>query len=210
MSFAKPWGNYLLEAIVETKAPETISFWPETLAWQIIFIVMIFMFIKKIYQKWQHYQANAYRREALFWLEQCSVRKEEDVRQLPSLLRKTAILANNRQLKESDDVQSKAIAIKDQQDIIELSGQAWVSWLDLHCSKSQFQSKNSESVTAASSCESLLSQLAYRKNLNLNDEVFNQGLIKLKQQMALWIKYHEMPTKSNALAHLNGSDGVKA
>ena len=39
MSFEKPWGNYLLEGIVETIAPQNISFWPQTLAWQFIFIV---------------------------------------------------------------------------------------------------------------------------------------------------------------------------
>ena len=31
-AFPAPWGNYLLEEFVETRAPDSVSFWPQTLA----------------------------------------------------------------------------------------------------------------------------------------------------------------------------------
>lgn len=192
MSFDKPWGNYLLEAIVETKAPETISFWPQTIAWQVIFIALIMMTVKKAYQAWKNYQANAYRREALTWLAQCSLAKEEHVRQLPALLRKTAMLANHRQVKESDKLNNRAYALKIQQDITELRGQSWVKWLDLHCHKTQFFREGVDVSSTAISCEKLLSQLAYMPEVDLNDANFNSGLKQLRQQIELWLKYHQL------------------
>ncbi len=192
MSFEKPWGNYLLEAIVETKAPDTISFLPQTIAWQLTFIVLIMMMFRKGYQKWKDYQANAYRREALLWLSQCSLTKEEDIRQLPALLRKTAILANNRQIKESDNVKHKTLALKAQQEIIELRGQAWAKWLDLNCSKCHFHGKIAESSSTTHCSENLLSQLSYMPKIDLNDAHFNNGLLQLHQQIECWIKHHHL------------------
>ena len=34
--FAKPWGNYLLEKIVETQTPQSISWLPQTLGWKLL------------------------------------------------------------------------------------------------------------------------------------------------------------------------------
>ena len=192
MSFEKPWGNYLLEAIVETKAPENISFLPQTIAWQLIFIVLIIIILRKCYQAWQNYQANAYRREALFWLAQCSLAKEEDIRQLPALIRKTAILASNRHIKESDSVKSKTLALKVQQEIIDLRGQAWAKWLDLNCSKCHFHEKIVKSSSTTYCSEQLLSKLSYMAKIDLNDAHFNKGLIQLHQQIECWIKHHHL------------------
>ncbi|KGJ97926.1 DUF4381 domain-containing protein [Colwellia psychrerythraea] len=208
MSFEKPWGNYLLKDIVETKTPDSISFWPETIAWQLLFIVLVLFIIKKSYQSWQNYQANAYRREALFWLAQCSLTKEEDIRQLPALLRKTAILANNRRINESNSVQEKALALKIKQEIIELRGEAWTKWLDQYCSESHFHNKNIELNTTTSSCEYLLSQLAYMPKVDLNDALFHKQLKKLYQQIECWIKYHEISIAAKAVAVPSGADGV--
>ncbi|WP_019027408.1 DUF4381 domain-containing protein [Colwellia piezophila] len=192
MSFEKPWGNYLLEAIVETKAPETISFLPQTIAWQLIFTVLIIIILRKCHQKWQNYQANAYRREALFWLSQCSLSKEEDIRQLPALLRKTAILASNRHIKESDSVKSKTLALKVQQEVIELRGQAWAKWLDQNCSKCHFHEKTVEPSSTTHCSEKLLSQLSYMATIDLNDAHVNKSLIQLHQQIECWIKHHHL------------------
>ncbi|NQZ25284.1 MAG: DUF4381 domain-containing protein [Colwellia sp.] len=175
MSFEKPWGNYLLEAIVETKAPDTISFWPQTMAWQLILIVLIMFMLKKCYQAWQNYQANAYRREALAWLAQCSLTNEEDIRQLPALLRKTALLAMN-----------------GRQEITQLTGPSWAAWLDTHCSRSHFSEKQPQQSSSRFSCEKLLAQLAYMPAIDINDVHFNKGLMQLCQQIKLWITYHQL------------------
>jgi len=186
MSFDKPWGNYLLDKIVETTSPEAISFFPQTLAWQLIFLLLVLFTIKKGYQRWQSYQDNAYRREALAWLAQCSLTNEEDVRQLPALLRKTALLACELTSKQHSN-QNAEMVITRPDKIIQLSGNAWVSWLDEHCTKTQF----SDQATPLSS-EKLLSQLAYKPRLALNDEEFNGALKQLCQQIKLWIKYHQL------------------
>lgn len=225
MSFEKPWGNYLLEAIVETKAPDMISFWPQTIAWQLLFIFFIMLILKKVYQSWKNYQANAYRREALVWLAQCSLSNEEDIRQLPALLRKTAILANNRQLKESNSFTNKnnggdkrnddtgentntSLAIKCKQEITELRGIPWVKWLDQHCSKSHFHEQEALSSSKNYSCEKLLTQLPYMAKIDLNNAPFNKGLIQLRQQIELWIKHHQLPVETELTPACSGTDGV--
>ena len=196
MSFEKPWGNYLLEAIVETKAPDTVDFWPETIAWQLILVLLIILIIKKSYQSWKHYQANAYRREAITWLSQCSLSNEEDIRQLPALLRKTAMLANQRFINEisllNGNVNSKGNVINHRQQITNLTGQVWVEWLDKNCSKSNFNEKKSQATANPYSCAKLLAQLAYVQKIDINNNQFKEGLIQLTQQVELWITYHEI------------------
>lgn len=196
MSFEKPWGNYLLEAIVETKAPDTISFWPQTIAWQLLFILLILLIIKKSYHSWKDYQANAYRREALTWLAQCSLSNEEDIRQLPALLRKTAILASQKLINENstmtDNISLKTYALKCRQEITALSGKSWVKWLDKHCDKSDFTEEKSHATPSPFSCGQLLAQLAYAPKVDITDNQFNERLIQLTQQIKLWITYHEI------------------
>ena len=192
MSFEKPWGNYLLEGIVETIAPQNISFWPQTIAWQLIFIVLTIVIIKKIYRTWQEYQANAYRREALAWLAQCSLANEDDIRQLPALLRKTALLANEVNRHDKNSLESSSNARKRRQDITGLTGKFWAAWLDSHCTRSDF-SKSTQSASCASlSNEALLTQLAYIPKLDLNDSEFNSALKKLCQQITLWVQHHQL------------------
>jgi hypothetical protein len=201
MSFEKPWGNYLLEAIVETKAPDTISFWPQTIAWQLLFILLILLIIKKSYQSWKNYQANAYRREALAWLAQCSLSNEDDVRQLPALLRKTALLANQRFIIENglltEQVNIKIGEIRAQQEIKNITGKPWVEWLDKHCTKTDFNEKESQSSANIYSCAKLLTQLAYAPNIEFTDNQLNKAVIQLSQQIKLWITYHDLTHKLN-------------
>ena len=192
MSFEKPWGNYLLEGIVETIAPQNISFWPQTIAWQLIFIVLTIVIIKKVYRTWQEYQANAYRREALAWLAQCSLANEDDIRQLPALLRKTALLANEVNRHDKNSLEGSSNARKRRQDITGLTGKSWAAWLDSHCTRSDF-SKSTQSASCASlSNEALLTQLAYIPKLDLNDSEFNSALKKLCQQITLWVQHHQL------------------
>ncbi len=192
MSFEKPWGNYLLEAIVETTAPQNISFWPQTIAWQLIFILLTIIIIKKIYQTWQDYQANAYRREALAWLAQCSLSSEDDIRQLPALLRKTALLAHEVNQHDTRKPLGSSSVSKRRQEITGLSGQSWAVWLDMHCKHSEFSKEIRPASGASLSNEALLTQLAYIPNLDLTDSEFNNSLNNLCQQIKLWIQHHQL------------------
>jgi len=194
MSFEKPWGNYLLDAIVETIAPDTINFWPQTIAWKIIFALVTIFILKKSYQSWKNYQANAYRREALAWLAQCSLSNQDNVRQLPALLRKTAILANQRLINESSslaDVQLKHKK-KSTQNIANITGKIWSEWLDKNCIKSDFNNNSPNANVGSYTCEKLLSQLAYVPAIDVTDKQFNEGLKQLTQQIKLWITFHDL------------------
>ena len=189
MSFAKPWGNYLLDGIKETIAPEAISFWPQTIAWQVLFIILVLFTLKKLYTLWRNYQDNAYRREALAWLAQCSLTNENDVRQLPTLVRKTAMLAKELTIKNGD-YDNEIVA---RENINYLSGNDWTNWLDKQCVKTRFSHANNNANFAM-----LLAQLPYIPTLNLSDNSVSSALTALYQQIELWIKYHDIGKVSSA------------
>jgi hypothetical protein len=162
--FAKPWGNYLLEKIVETQAPEEISWLPQTVGWKILSCVLLLLIIRKIYSLYQNYQRNAYRREALTWLKECEHTNNTNLyKQLPLLLRQTALNAFNRT------------------EVSQLTGQQWEHWLDEQCPKTSF----------TTSCPNILHQLAYMPIIaeDINTIKYKTLLV----QTTLWIKHHRRP-----------------
>ena len=140
--FEQPWGNYLLEKIAETKAPEAISWLPQTLGWKIVFTLLFFYLCYQAFQQYKRYKNNAYRREALQWLKLYQSDDEWFYRQLPSLLRKTAICAYDR----------KTVA--------SLTGAAWEQWLDKQCSSTDFSSH----------CSNQLHLLAFEADFKLTTQ----------------------------------------
>lgn len=139
-AFDKPWGNYLLEKIVETQPPEAISWLPQTIGWKITFVILFFYLCFKVIAEYKKYKRNTYRRNALKWLKQYQSDEEWYYRQLPVLLRKTAISGYDRTT------------------ITSLSGGDWDSWLDSQCQKTDF----------SSSCSMILHQLAFAPDFNLS------------------------------------------
>jgi len=159
--FAKPWGNYLLEKLVETQSPESISWLPQTLGWKILAGIALLLIIRKSYHTYKNYQRNAYRREAIAWLEQCQQANNIDLyKQLPALLRKTALSAYKRT------------------DITQLTGSQWENWLDQQCQQSSF----------STSCPNVLQQLSYMP-INASDVHSDQHQVLL-MQITLWVKHH--------------------
>jgi len=151
--FERPWGNYLIEKIVETQPPAPIDWWPQTLAWQGLFILLIIVLIGKSYLAYKRYKADSYRREALKWLLQFQQENEFCFyQQLPQLLRKTALAAFKRSV------------------VIPLSNSAWEHWLDEQCEQSNF-------VTA---CPNLLHQLAFAPQIQLTDKQKHTLFIQVK------------------------------
>jgi len=162
--FAKPWGNYLLERLTETQAPEGISWLPQTFGWKILASVAFLLLVRKIYHAYKDYQRNAYRREALAWLQQCQQTNNFDLyKQLPSLLRKTALSAYKRT------------------EISQLSDTQWEHWLDQQCQQTSF----------VTSCPNVLHQLAYMPINSVTVRVDQYQV--LLEQIKLWIKYHRRP-----------------
>ena len=58
MNFSEPWGNYLLKDLAETKAPNAIDWWPQTIAWQILFVTALIYIVIKVYRAIEKYQNN--------------------------------------------------------------------------------------------------------------------------------------------------------
>ena len=148
--FPQPWGNYLLKEIIETKTPDEISWWPQTLAWKILLLLLVFFILRKIYLIRKRYLADSYRREALMWVKELvSSPTEAQIRQLPALLKKVALNAYERS------------------DIAKKSGAEWEHWLDQQCSRSHF----------SDSCPNVLYQLSYAPIIDISSTEV-QHLIK--------------------------------
>lgn len=128
--FPAPWGNYLIEELVPTMTPQLVSAWPQTLAWKLLAIIFVCYLLKKSYLAWRNYQRNAYRREGLAWLCQLptytSMQEQNIYRQLPALIRKTALQAFGR-----DEVSP-------------LSNEHWERWLDQQCDKTSFADQHTQ------------------------------------------------------------------
>ena len=70
------------------------------MGWQIVLILLVIYLLRKTYLAVKRYQRNAYRRDALTWLDKLPEynpdHPAEVFRQLPTLLRKTALCAYSR------------------------------------------------------------------------------------------------------------------
>lgn len=162
INFPAPWGNYLLKDFVETAAPNAIDWWPQTIAWQVLLLVVLVYIGFNIYRTIKKYQANAYRREALAWLKSLPPYRQHDAdtiyRQLPSLLRNVALSGYERD------------------EVCLLENQSWLQWLDQQCEKTNFVQVPSV----------LLTQLAYQPAYDIDVKTMDN----LVNEITLWIKYH--------------------
>lgn len=142
--FNSYWGNYLLKELVETNSPNDVSWWPQTQGWQIVLALIALFLFTKIYQSYKKYQTNAYRRNAIKWLSNLpnfiDIDKQPIYRQMPALLRQTAIKAFNRR------------------QVCQLQKQQWEQWLDSHCEYTAFSENHRH----------LLHQLAYSPRPNIS------------------------------------------
>jgi hypothetical protein len=160
--FPAPWGNYALKELAETSQPAAISWWPQTLAWKIVLLLLIVYVIKKLHQKVQAYKRDAYRRDALSWIaklpEYNSDLPAAEFRQLPALLRRTAILGFSRE------------------NVSMLANNHWEVWLDKQCQQCGFSQQYAR----------LLHHLAYAPTIDITA----QQMKELVAQITLWVKNH--------------------
>ncbi|WP_285162646.1 DUF4381 domain-containing protein [Shewanella goraebulensis] len=122
--FNDTWGSNIVKELIETTPPEAINWWPQTLGWQVVAFFLFIIFLRKLYLRWRLYQHNVYRRDAIAWLNQLppfeKLSTQPIFRQLPNLLRKTALGGYQRT------------------EIANLSGNSWAQWLDEQCTQSSF------------------------------------------------------------------------
>lgn len=144
--FEMPWGNYLLKELVETPAPEAISWLPQTYGWLVLLMALAGFMGYRLYRAYRLYLANAYRREALAYLEKIS--SQQRWAQLPTLLKKVALQGYGRS------------------EVASLSGPRWEQWLDSVCPSCDFR------IT----CPGLLAQIAYQDCQSLSEPEAQQLL----------------------------------
>ena len=160
--FPAPWGNYLVEDLAPIAEPEIVSAWPQTVGWQAIAVILVIYSIRKLYLIWRAYQRNAYRREALAWLQALpaysDLQQQNIYRQLPALLRKTALYAFGREV------------------VSPLSQQQWEQWLDQQCTGCDFSEQFSSQLHA----------LAYAPAPDFS----TTQMRALQNHIGLWIKQH--------------------
>ena len=126
-SFDPTFGNYLLHGIEEVYLPETIAWWPHTLGWKVLLVGLVCCLALLVIRGQRKWQANRYRRQGLVQLEEIrqaqsslvdqgdDTAKRKALQQLPTLLKVTALQAYPRN------------------EIAQLSGAAWLRYLNESC-----------------------------------------------------------------------------
>lgn len=113
--FADTFGNYILHGIEEVHLPETVSWWPQTIGWKVLGLLLLIAVAYWLSVQAKKWWRNRYRRDALSRLASLEQRADEwqqVVRQLPFLLKATALQAYPRS------------------DVAQLSGTQWLEFLD--------------------------------------------------------------------------------
>lgn len=102
-----------IEQLQELGLPAPVSYWPQTWGWAVVLGVVILAVLVLGARRWLRWRRDAYRREALAHL-----RKLEDLRELPELLKRVAL--------------SMPLPEAEQQRIPTLSGADWQAFLQRH------------------------------------------------------------------------------
>jgi hypothetical protein len=118
------FGNYLIHGIDEIMLPNAVSWWPSAPGWQVLAVIALAWLIVRAIRIFRTWWRNRYRREALRQLQQLQQQADGElhkvVEQLPFYIKATALHAYPRAT------------------VASLSGDAWLAFLDAHCSDASF------------------------------------------------------------------------
>ena len=162
--FAKTFGNYLLHGIEEVHLPDAMGWWPQTIGWGLLGSFLLLALAYWFFLQAKLWWRNRYRREAfarLITIQTRATNWQSIVRELPFLLKATALHAFPRT------------------DVAQLSGQAWLNFLDAQYPGPAF----------SNTLGTQLLQVAYQPENQwalLEDEA--QTLINMSRQ---WILEHQ-------------------
>lgn len=134
-------ANPMLAPLKEINAPADISWWPQTLGWQLLLAAFCTYLLYRVALLVRRYRNNAYRRAALVELTNINIKQSELVL-MPQILRSTALYAFERQ------------------QVSPLIGTEWEQWLDEQCQGTDF----------AGYFKGMLDQLAFSPKPNLSSE----------------------------------------
>ena len=132
-SAAELFGSDRMWGLKELPLPEPVSWWPQTIGWYLLAVLILLWLSWWCFRSYKRYQANQYRRDGLINLERMRIDGHLLVK-LPQLLRYSALQSAPRQ------------------NVASLSGAQWIDWLN--------ESANDELFTISD--DQLMQQLAYQ------------------------------------------------
>ena len=156
------FGNYLLHGIDEVFMPQAISMWPQTIAWKILLgllLLILFGWGVKLWRSWQH---NQYRREAWSALDTIQSRINTG--------------NDNAAVGVAELIKAVALCSFPREQVAQLTGQQWLSFLNAHFPKKQFTSSE------------VLLTVAYVKPQHW--QLSQQQLLTLVKEAKQWVKSH--------------------
>lgn len=110
-SAAELFGSDRMWGLKELALPEPVSWWPQTIGWAALGIIILGLIVWVGWRFWQKYQYNRYRREGLQRLRYFALHPS-DIIELPQLLRVSALNAAPRI------------------EVASLRGRYWINWLN--------------------------------------------------------------------------------
>ena len=163
------FGNYLLHGIDEIILPADISWWPSTIGWKIV-ALLIFIFVSyRLFKSAQFWWKNRYRREAIRQISALQLSEQQQasdngllavIEKLPFYLKTTALQAYPR----------------DQ--VAQLSGTVWIDFLNVKYGSEHFDSNIANQLLT----------ISYRPKEQW--QFTEEQCLNLINLTTLWIKRH--------------------
>ena len=154
-SSAELFGSDRMWGLKELPLPEPVSWWPQTLGWYILGLLLLLALAWFGWRLWQRYRRNAYRREGLAELDDIAT-DPEGLRRLPYLLRKSALAAVPRS------------------EVAALRGGDWIAWLNRSAGSELFTDSDGQ----------MLDRLAFADaGLLALDEPHARHLLEVRQEV---------------------------
>lgn len=116
------FGSDRMWGLKELPLPQPVSWMPQTVGWLVLAIIVLAVAAYFGWRRWQAYQADQYRRDALIRLKQMNAAQLHD---LPELLRLAALSAGPRN------------------QVASLRGSDWINWLNAHVDQPLFDEADS-------------------------------------------------------------------
>ncbi|MFK7975942.1 MAG: DUF4381 domain-containing protein [Halioglobus sp.] len=127
-SLPDTFGNYALGDFAELAAPESISWWPSTIGWRVLVLILAVVAASAVWNAGKRWHANRYRREAQHKLQllKASPSPEHFLHELNKLLKLTAIVGYSRE------------------EVAALSGASWAEFLNAECESPPFTAEQAQ------------------------------------------------------------------
>lgn len=116
------FGNYALGEFVEVVSPPGINWWPQTVAWQVLGLLLLVLLARRAWRGLRRWYRDRYRREARAALQQLSANSSAELSasDINRLLKLTALVPFPRE------------------QVAALSGRPWVDFLNEQCPQAPF------------------------------------------------------------------------